>query len=190
MNNPTEAHTHLFFHYTSSPPSTADLTTWSGAVMASWVADMLPQMPTTLSIQQVVSTDLATPGTIEGVASASHSGTYPGAAMTAETAVLINFVIARKYRGGKPRIYIPAGSGTQLNNPVQWQSTFTSAFESAFTNFVNSLLGVGGLGPTVDYLANVSYYSGKTERPTPVVDKILSWSVNGIPASQRRRMGR
>jgi hypothetical protein len=110
--------------------------------------------------------------------------------MTAETAVLVNFTIARRYRGGKPRVYWPAGVSAQLNNPVSWQSTFVSAFRTAFNAFLNGVTSGITPPPAVDYLCSVSYHTGGALRPTPVVDKVLDWEVNAIPGSQRRRMGR
>jgi hypothetical protein len=110
--------------------------------------------------------------------------------MTAESACLVNHTIARRYKGGKPRNYLPLGTSTQLNNPVSWQTTFTTAVTVAFGTFkVQVTTNPAGTG-TVDNLVNVSYFDHKVMRTTPVVDVVLNTTANTIPASQRRRMHR
>jgi hypothetical protein len=184
------ASSHLFTHYTGTPPSTADLTTYANLIASSYSAHMISKIPNNVVLSEIECLDLGNPGTIAGVAPISIPGTFPTTAMTAETAVLINFTIARRYRGGKPRVYWPAGTSADLASPVAWQGTFISGFESAFTAFLTALAPDPTPPPAVDHLVNVSYFSAHVLRPTPVVDQVLSWAVNPIPGSQRRRMGR
>jgi hypothetical protein len=102
---------------------------------------------------------------------------------------LISFKIARRYKGGKPRIYLPMGVSAQLNNPVSWQSTYTSAVDSTWGAFVAGVIAATP-NASVDQHVSVSYYNDKAPRATPVVDNVLTHSTSPIPASQRRRMAR
>ena len=183
-------HSHLYWHYTSGPPTTADLTTFSGAVMASWVANLLTQMGPTCSITQVTATDLSNTTTQPGVTAATHAGTETGTPLTADTCMLINLKIGRRYRGGHPRVYMPFGTATNIFDPQHWQPTAVSGTQTKWNTFISSLIGVGPPGPVCDSVVNVSYHSGGALRPTPLVDTVLQQIVSPIPASQRRRMGR
>jgi hypothetical protein len=151
---------------------------------------------------------LTSPTAGVGSAAASAVGTRAGAPLDANTAVLINHHIGRRYRGGKPRTYLPAGVGADLATPQSW----TAGALSNFTLWPSYLEQVrqGMPGTTVLHnLVNVSYYKGSqasitgtapyerghtkpivsTDPGYPIVDDITSSSVNPKPASQRRRAG-
>lgn len=186
----TDVSSHFFVHVTSPQAQTSDLTTYANAVCASWAADLQGDQPTNATFTGCMVEDLGHPETVPGVAAVSQAGQLLGHGMTAETCMLINFQIARRYRGGKPRVYWPLGVAEWLADPQHWSTTYTNPAQTKVNSFFASLLQVVGSGPTADYVANVSYYSNKALRPTPVVDKVLSTNINLIPGSQRRRMGR
>ncbi|MBA0084905.1 MAG: hypothetical protein HRJ53_07915 [Acidobacteria bacterium Pan2503] len=188
---------HLFMHTTAGPVVTADLTSLANNAAASWLANLAPRVPTTTVLREVVTEDLGHSSTIPGEWAGSHAGTYPTAGQSAEVATLVNFKIARRYRGGKPRVYLPQGVSAQMNNPVQWQSTYVSQVQGDWANFINAILSSSPPSATIDKQVSVSYFSGHsgvppvpTPRPTPLVDDVIYATVNSIPASQRRRMGR
>jgi hypothetical protein len=134
--------------------------------------------------------DLSTTATPPGVNAQVIAGTEGGVALPASTAVLMNQRIGRRYRGGHPRIYLPFFNMSDLNAPQKWQTSSITALQTAWGTFLTSILNVAAPGPTCDFVANVSYYSNRSLRPTPLVDTVLSHVINPIPASQRRRMGR
>lgn len=186
----TNIFSHLFWHDTSGPAAAADLQTWANAVEAAFTANHQQDFGNWVKLTAVEAIDLGNPGTQHGLAAVNVAGTLPGSTLTAETAVLINLRIGRSYRGGKPRLYMPFGASSELQDSQHWTSSFLTSVSNHFSAFVNSLLGAPGPGVTSDHLANVSYHSGGALRPSPVVDPVLGWSVNAIPGSQRRRMGR
>jgi hypothetical protein len=182
--------TGFHWHATSPTPATADLTALAALVATAWDSHLGPLTPNNVTLDLVEAIDLGNAGTMPGAWSGSHPGTYPTTMMTAESAVLINHTIARRYRGGKPRNYLPLGTSSQLNNPVQWQSTFVSQATADFGTFKTQVTTNPPGTPYVDQLVNVSYFEHKVLRPTPVTDLILNSAANPIPASQRRRMHR
>jgi len=184
------ASSHLYWHFTGGAPSTTDLAAFANLVGTQWGSHMVAQTPNNVTLKEVIAEDLSPGANVPGVATMSTPGTYPTTAMTAETAVLINLTVARRYRGGKPRLYLPGGVSAQLNNQVSWQGTFVSAYRAAFNSFLSGILAGVTPPPAVDYLSTVSYHSGGALRGTPLQEKVLDWEVNAIPGSQRRRMGR
>jgi hypothetical protein len=132
----------------------------------------------------------------------STDGSRPGGQLPGGTCVLVGFVIARRYRGGKPRSYFPWGSETDLNIRQQWFPELTNAVDSGLATYFSSVIGttVGSL--TITEHVNISYYEGftsvqnpvthrwrniPTPRAVPLVDNILSFSASLRPSSQRRR---
>jgi hypothetical protein len=120
----------------------------------------------------------------------SSNGSRLGGVLPAETALLINAHIARRYRGGKPRLYLPLGCQTDVLNPQSWSSSFLTAVATGFTNFFNAISGHTYGSLVITNAVNVSYYSAHTARPTPLVDPWTGFTINAMPASQRRRMNR
>lgn len=190
-------HTHLFCHFTGTSPAAADLVNLASA----WNTGLdlgfrTLRVPTTTLVATTV-TDLTTRSSNVGSSSAGTAGTGTGTPLPAETCVLINLHVARRYKGGHPRIYLPLGDNTDMLDPQHWKPSFITQVANGWQTALNKILSVSGLPPTLDNVVSVSYYAGKDPvtgkpllRPTPVVDIVPSQTVNAVPASQRRRMNR
>jgi hypothetical protein len=142
------------------------------------------------ALTSVIAEDLSTLNTPVGLWTGSIAGTRTGSPLPAETCLLINFHVNRRYRGGKPRMYLPLGNAGDVSAPQAWLGGFLAAVNTSFSAFLNGVFGSTLGGATVTTLCSVSYYHAKALRTTPLVDPVTAWSTNGIPASQRRRMGR
>ena len=159
-------------------------------IMTAWNANMRSQQNKVWTLAQVMVSDLGPTPDLPGLATGSTAGSLTLQCLTAETAALVNIVIGRRYKGGHPRLYLPLGDTTTLNDATHWTTSFVTSFATNWAAFINSVVtGMTG-GPTLDYSCSVSYHSGHALRPTPLVDKVLSWNMNPVPGSQRRRMGR
>jgi hypothetical protein len=116
--------------------------------------------------------------------------------------MLVNYVIGRRYRGGKPRSYFPWGSSQEIFTRQSWNPTFVTNVDSGLAAYFSAVIGTTVGGTTLTEHVNVSYYSGftvvtnpvthrarnvPTVRAVPVVDNILSFAASSRPASQRRR---
>jgi len=186
----TPMYTHMFMAYTGGAVTNAQLTTYAQTVFTNWGTNLKASQSTAVTLAEVDATDLSPAGIVPGVFTGSTPGTLAGVVATAETCVLLNLVIGRRYRGGHPRMYLPLGNGAVLQDPQHWTVAYRSSVATAWAAFYNSIVGLSGSNPTCTGQVNVSYHSGGVLRPTPVVDNVLAWNVNIIPASQRRRMGR
>lgn len=196
--------TSLFFSYSGSAPNSSDannlavvLSNAFGAIKGDWAED------TTLSGARV--TDLSSASGGQGEATSSFDGTRSGDFLTASAAFVLSFAIARRYRGGKPRVYLPWGTWADLLSPTAWSSTTRTDFVSDFTSAIATFVGTTEGSCTITDHVNVSYYKGSTVvispttgrarnvptlRDTPVVDQMTAISAPARVGSQRRRLGR
>ena len=130
------------------------------------------------------------------------NGTRTGGILSAGTAVLTNYIVGRRYRGGKPRSYWPMFTSTDLSGRQTWNGTAETNLDSDLSTFFAGVIGLTQGSTTITGHVNVSYYSGftvvtnpvtgrarnvPTLRGTPLVDDILSYATSGRPSSQRRR---
>lgn len=189
-----------YVKYGGTTPDNTALTTFANNISTAWGANLGPMCTTPVTLTSVTCTDLTSPTAAQGISSTTHAGTRVGGVLSASTCGMIDFHIQRRYRGGKPRIYLPVGSGTDLNNAQTWSTTFQTALFSAWNAFLSG--GTPPAGMTLAGQCNVSYYKGfevKTgstgrafnkalPRDVPVVDLITSAAVDPRLATQRRRI--
>lgn len=193
--------TRLFFEYSGGPPNAADCVTLAAAIY-SHAAAMASLWESQTDLIGVRVTDLSSSTGGVGEHSQVTSGTGPTASMPGSVTALVNYVITRRYRGGKPRSYFPFGSETDIATRQTWAGTFVTSVNSALATFFAAVIGTVGGGTTITQHVNVSYYSGFTAvtnpitgrtkdiakpRTTPIVDQILSFAMSSRPGSQRRR---
>lgn len=137
---------------------------------------------------------------------AGYVNHFPSAGTTlglANATALIGWEIVRRYRGGRPRSYIPNPGGDKQSDDGDWSTATLNQVQT----LGNAILGVAPFaGATMNVTAkvNVSYYKGYTNvtlpsgrvasRPTPraaaQVDNIIGIHVPTGVVSQRRRVAR
>jgi len=142
------------------------------------------------SVESITLTDLTSDTSPSLVGGGTHTGTRTGGTLPANAAALGNYSITRRYRGGHPRQYWPWGSATDIATPQTWSSDFITAADAAFTNIVNSPIGVAYDGFTVAQQVSVSYVTAGAPRTVPYLDGLTPLSIALEIASQRRRDGR
>lgn len=180
------------FHvnYTGTSPGVSTLETIAIACIDSYNTRFSAEIGTDVSFGPVACTDLGTITTPRTLGGSTHNGLLTGAPLSAMTAMLVTKTVARRYRGGHPRTYFPAGDSTSLADATHWDTAIVAAFNSEYpsfqTDWMNSLFGSTQLVTEV----NVSYYLDKALRVTPQVDAILAVEAQAMVASQRRRDGR
>jgi hypothetical protein len=192
----------MFFRYTGTAPTAAQLNTWCATMFTGAVSDITPYQHAEYTLLATLAEDLSTASSAVGIHSGSQAGTRGGLALPGSVAALINLHISRRYRGGKPRIYLPAGNQADILNAQQWGATFITNLQAAYAALVAYAIANPPGTATLVTQVNVSYYNGftvfnpgggrrakniPTLRGTPLVDDVSSASVNGRFASQRRR---
>lgn len=193
--------TTLFFRYTGSPPNAAactalatDLSNAVEAENALWHED------TTLLGVKI--TDLSSVSGGVGQVTVAQNGLITAPPLAGGTAVVVNYLINRRYRGGKPRSYFPWLSSGSLITRQQWGATDVNNVLAGVETIMAAFIGATSGGCTISAHANVSYYSGFTVVTNPVtgrarnvpklrldpqVDDVVGTTVLSRPGSQRRR---
>jgi hypothetical protein len=156
---------------------------------------------TDTSLTSVLVTDLSDPSGANVSTGAAHAGTRVGGFLPASSCALLNFSLARRYRGGKPRAYLPAGCQPDLGNAQTWTTAFTNAVLAAFRAFRTDVYNSTKSWSATAEQVNISYYHQvlvgppptppvyvEQVRPTPVIDVITGESVSSTVGSQRRRL--
>lgn len=195
----------MYFEYAGTSPTATQCATLASAIETAWASHMAGVTNNGFALTEVIVEDLNSSSGASGVWSGSTAGTNGSTNLATNTAMLINFTIARRYRGGKPRVYVAPPGGSSLASPTAWTTAVVTAETSAFQAFVTAIIAAVWTGGTSLEQVNVSYYSGFTvfTGPTgrarnisklrtagPQVDPITGIAANGRPANQRRRLGK
>lgn len=194
----------LYFTWAGTAPTTAALNALAQTA-DSYASTNFPQlMDPTRSYQGLNITDLTSPTAAYGAHATPNNGNGPGTPPPANSCVLMNMVIARRYRGGKPRVYWPFGLSAQVATAQTWSTSFLTLCHTQVAGFIAAVLASSSGGTTVSNLVNVSYYEGFTtvtnaatgrtkDVPKPRTtaippDVVVGWSLNTKIGSQRRRI--
>lgn len=190
----------MHFHYTGSPTS-ANLITAVTAMDTFIAANIAPYIGTHLHYLSTTITDLSTMAQPHAVAGTSTVGTRAGTAVPSAACALQRGTIPRRYKGGKPRVYLPFGTSSDLTTSNEWSGAALTDFTTGFNVLLNA--ATAHSAPlNFDHSVNIGYYSGYTlgpaqpggfrkKVPTPLgapnVDTITVWTSIPRVASQRRR---
>jgi hypothetical protein len=192
----------FFLSYTGGAPSSADLNSLASDVSAAWGTHIAPRVANAEALESVTITDLSSDTANIGSWEGTVNGTNSNGALISSAAALVNHTVARRYRGGRPRTYVRAGTTSDLASENQWNDTFLTEMLTAWEDWIADILASSGIGISLTNIVNVSWYKGftvfttpsgrarniPTLRATPVVDPITSSSVATKIGSQRRRL--
>jgi hypothetical protein len=130
-------------------------------------------------------TDLTSSSAGQGTGGTVAAGTRVGAELAAGTAALINMQIQRRYRGGKPRTYLPVGVAGDIV-AGQWTTAFNTLVSNSWTTFLGDFLATYS-GTIVNSWGCVSYREGNAPRAIPIFEQGVNYTTPRLVASQRRR---
>jgi hypothetical protein len=192
------------FGYAGAAPSASDMQAIASSIRQAWQAGPLLSQGSFCTLTQVKVIDLSKPDSPVGINAGSFPGTAGGGQLPASTCVLITFSVARRYRGGKPRTYLPIGTDSDLQTPTAWLPASVTNFDTHWTTYSGQVGQISWAGGNISGLVNVSYYSGGTwvprEPPTgrtvrvptprhpPLKESLTGHAVSSTPGSQRRRL--
>lgn len=191
----------FYIAYTGASPTAANCASVAAGVDAAWEANIAGLVNGEWTMTGVDVEDIATDMGLSGVSTTSHAGARTGALLPAQIAANVEYNIGRRYRGGKPRIYWPAGAMSDLADQAHWAGAFIDDLNAGTLAFFAAIaaLDIGALG-TLSHV-NLSFYqsftnvtnsSGRTRaapkyRTVALVDPISGYSAKGLLSSQRRR---
>jgi hypothetical protein len=195
--------TRVHIAYTGTAPNDATCATLAQALWVIFGAEFCTYAGSDVSLTSVTLTDLTSPTSGQGDHIATTVGVLAGTMIGADVCMLASMRIARRYRGGKPRSYLPLGTTNVLQTAQTWAATFVSNVQLALDATRADIAVTVASGTTLTTLVNVSYYQGFTvvTNPVtgrarnvpklrvggPVVDVVTNWVAESRLASQRRR---
>lgn len=178
------------FHllYSGGPPNAAACAGLAAIFQAAMVTNFKGLFPGTSSIGVGTVLDISSTSGAQGVGGTVTAGTRAGAEFPANVAFVVNHSIARRYRGGKPRTYIPLGVATDNSTSGLWAPLMVTNVNSAYATVITDFLAATSGGVSITSYVNVSYYLNGALRTTPVVDTITASAGRQRIGSQRRRL--
>lgn len=192
----------FYMTYTGTPPSNAQLVALGAVQATEWGTEFAPLTDNDTELTSVEITDLSSSTSAQGTADVGVTGTRTGSYLPASTCVLLNFTVARRYRGGKPKVFLPVGVQADLNTAQSWENTFVASCVTAWNAVIAATIAAPWTGGVIVGQSNVSYYSGSTVelygtpqrarniptyRPAPLVNAISGVSGSVVISTQRRR---
>jgi hypothetical protein len=177
--------------YTPGPPVQADMNSLANSLRTAWVTNLAPIMVSTVALSTVTLTDLSSLSGLVAANSAGGNGSVsPTTQLPANVAMVLSLKIARRYRGGHPRAYLPGMSQANTSNANQFGAGFVTSSTTSANAFLTAVNALTFTSMTTIALCAVSYFSGHVLRPIPQVDLISSVLVHNRVDSQRRRLGK
>jgi len=191
----------FYLSYAGSSPTGANCTAIAAAIEAAWVSDLAGQVNEEWALTEVDVLDIATETGLSGQWTGSEAGIRGGTSLPAQCATNIEFGISRRYRGGKPRMFLPPPVSADQLSAGQFNSSFITQMNTNIGEFFSAVqaIDVGAVGALTH--VNLSYYKGFTnvtnssgrERAVPtyrddaLLDTVVGYSTKGMIGSQRRR---
>lgn len=191
----------FYLSYAGAAPTPGNCITLATDIASAWATDIGPIVSDDWALAEIDVLDIASLTGASGQWSGHNTGGESGTAVPSQCAINVEFGIARRYRGGKPRMFIPGASVGQLQDSAHWTTGFVSSVNTAVGAFFTAVeaLSVGAVGALGH--VNLSYYSGfknitnssGRERAVPqyrtaaLLDTVESYNTKAIVGSQRRR---
>lgn len=197
----------FFWKYSGGPPANADALAIATSIYNEAVTEFIPLLNPGLNLIGCRVTDLGSSTGADATYAHTTAGSRGGALVPANVCVLVNHLIGRRYRGGKPRSYLPFGSTSDfaVGNNQAWATSFLTSVQSAYNTWVTAVNTYTSGTTSMVNPCNVSYYEGFTsvqnpvtlrwrnvpkQRAIPLVDTVNSSAFPSRIASQRRRIVR
>jgi hypothetical protein len=186
--------------YGGTPPITSTLSAIAEAVSGAWGTHLASFLYVGDALFDVHCADLANPGTVDGQYTASVAGTRSGSQVPNSCTATLNFIPDEKYRGGKPKIFLPYLVEADRSTPQEWTAATMGNLATAWGAFISELAGTSYSGCTLGGPCMVSYLGPptvtattgsrrrvSTPRTTPLVIPLIAVEGSNAIGAQRRR---
>lgn len=191
----------FYLSYAGASPTAANCATLASDIATAWSSNLASLISSSFALKEVDVLDIASLTGLSGTWNGSENGTDGSTVIPANVATNIEYDIARRYRGGKPRLFLPSPGSDAMASQDQWSTTFVTNCNTGVSAFFAAIaaLSIGAVGTLAH--VNLSYYTGfknitnssGRERAVPqyraaaLVDSISGYSTKGVISSQRRR---
>lgn len=163
------------------------------AIRGYWNTSFAPLFTTSSSLQTVEVTDLTSRTGVIGTDTTGATGSDATAIGSLAVAACLTLKVAKRYRGGHPRMYLAGVNATVYTNGKTWTSTRQNAYQSAgraFLTAINAMI----IGSRTYAMCAVSYYTSTNKvvsyKQPPQVYPITDVVMHSRVDSMRRRLGK
>lgn len=192
------------FYLQGTQPFGADpapVNTLLTTIFSGWGTNIAPLCNPLVSLTEARAADLTSRTALTtAITPTAVPGTRTGTPLPTSAAMVLSWKIARRYRGGHPRVYIPAGNVADVTNGRTWAGAFVTSARAAATAWYTALDGLSISTNNLDLIC-LSYYDGSHKtptnphpapvlRPNPVPFHVVSANVRTRVDTQRRRLGK
>lgn len=200
IGSDTDILNRCFWAYTGST-SQVSMGSMATELAAAWHTHMHPIQWNGTALESVECVDLASDSAPLAFAEPGTDGSAAGPPAPAGAAAVLQFEINRRYRGGKPKMFIAGLVAANLLSGQQLEAAYIADLAEAWLAVVAATLVTFSGITVVTEQVNVSYYEGFTNgtgptgrarviptlRETPITDPVVGIAVGSNVASQRRR---
>src|SRR5271154_5712150 len=127
---------HLFMEYSGTAPTDSELSSFCAGVFTSFGSNIANLFSPEVTLAEVTAEDLSSSTGAIGSSTLGSAGSRAGGYLGSGSTSCIRLEIARRYRGGHPRIYAPCGVLTDLVDANQWSTAYQTAAVSQWANFI------------------------------------------------------
>jgi hypothetical protein len=192
----------LHWEYSGTAGSNASALALATGVANAWQTNMAPECISTLTLNNVVATDLSatTAPNQQYIPTTPIPGSRGDDPIPGNAAMLVSYPINVRYKGGHPRTYLYVLGFSDVTDPVHWNPNATTEVQNHWRAFLAAVgaLQYGGVGLgsfcAVRYHGKYLPNSGGDHfyLTTPVVISINAQlaETSQQMASQKRRIGR
>lgn len=183
-----------YLTYAATTPADADLISIAGSLRTVWGSWLGLMVSTSVTLTQTEVWDVSRNPGAYGLNNVPLAATGAVGTGPANVSVVVSKKVARRYRGGHPRLYLP-GIAPSISTDGR---TILPATLTVFNNNVNSWFNAVNAITTAStglcHLANVGYYYTPVKnqppvlRVTPIVEPIVGCVVNNRLDTQRGRL--
>lgn len=181
------------FHvrFTGPTPSQTDMNALATGLRNAWDTNLKAIVSGSGTLNTTTCVDLSSSsGLVSTNATASNGTLVNTTNLPASVALVASMKIARRYRGGHPRMYLVGQTGVNTVNATSWTGAWITTTSTAFAAWLTAVNALTFTSMPTITLVCLSYYAGGTLRATPFADPVSSIVVHSRVDTMRRRLGK
>jgi len=192
----------IYTGYTGGVPTVANMLTLCEGVGTAWNDTVVSFQNIGVTTTEIDGIDLSATDGAGNTADVSYSGVADTSPTPNQVAAVAKFDIARRYRGGKPKMYIPGIDSQYVSDESHWKTSFADDMGSGMNAFNTAIKATYADAVTLTGIVNVSFYEGFTSVENPIthrwrnvptyrdvalVDVVGGFTVDQVFGTQKRR---
>lgn len=149
-----------FWAYSGGAPDASALAGFAAVISGAAETGFQALCDTFTGVVSCTVTDISVSPVVQGENSGTWVGTRSGAVLAPATSAVVNKKPANPYRGGKPKNFLPCGTGGDVADTGLWASAFVTEVNTGYAAFQSAVIGSSSGATSITAEVMVSYYTG------------------------------